>query len=221
MPARSSAPAEAAADFHTYTFNLARGNREYKEKPGHHAALIDHLKSYVSFSRPWVVSTQESCRLHMEILVRELVRIGVRDYTWNHTGSVIYPRPPGMNTNACSRWNEPPDPRLGNPEGHWGNYGNGIVSIGGHLESLYEFLRPHDGRENRNIVCLLMQNFGFRHLACSTHITNPGRAGPAVTRDQAINAHAVRVLHEAARNARPIVGGDFNLWCEEPPIVPC
>ena len=202
-----SSEAGAIADFHTYTVNTARGNDVYKIRAGHHAAVVQELKAYTAFSRPWVFSTQESCHRHLAVTVWELVQVGVTGYWWDHGAATTY-RNTGPNMNACSRWNEGPDPRTGHPEGHWGNYGNGILTIGGFLRREDHALQPRDPAEDerRNIICLRMQNYGFEHLACSTHLTNKTK-----TRDQAIHAHAIRVWLEAAFNARPIVGGDFNL----------
>jgi hypothetical protein len=201
--------AGAVADFSTYTFNTARGLEEKQRQPNHHRDVILFLSNHVHHGRPWTLSTQESRRGHMALLALYLGASG-RPYFWNHGASRFLPHPDVPPSRDACRPHPHDDPHPDHPA-HWGNYGNGILSIGGHLESLWQVLQPSDQVEFRNIVCVRMQNFGFQHWACSTHITNPERRGPGVTRDQAINANAIRVWHEAVSNARPLVGGDYNI----------
>lgn len=79
-----------------------------------------------------------------------------------------------------------------------------MLSIGGELGSPEAVQQPSALPHKRKIGCLRIQNFGFRHLACSLHAAT--QRHPDANRDQLL--HALNVVPGWDDGGYlPIVGG--------------
>ncbi len=189
------ATAHASTVFQVHSWNIAMGNDNYHNWQG----AIDRTVYHAGHYPAWQISLQESCLGQASTIQAYLsLQYGQNWSMW------FGPASPG--DHACyGRQNGP--------------FGNTIMAVGGVVAIHNQVLVPHAPlpvTEDKNIVCLDMQNFGFKTENCTAH-THAGDG--YITAQQTANARNIEFIWKAIDGAYSLTGTDLNMQYSFPPPV--
>ena len=203
-----SAAADADTVFRVHTWNMAQGNSKYQQYfTSNILIIVDYVHTYPA----WQLSTQETCRTQADQIVWYANANGA-GYTMKFGPST----PTGTLSGNCA------DPGGG---ANRGPYGNAVFAIGPAVAPdsggrwFYYNSKPTNEAEMRNAVCYSAQNFGFRYMACSTHLTAPGGQWSALyPLAEMDEAHTRTQNWIAGEGSFSVLAGDFN-YAYNPPLI--